>query len=121
MRRFAIWLCAVTSSAVLAYAQEDPPGTTKDDEDVLKAGREDPYTKKAPALMKQAGIVGYGPFPWADFATTDDIERVLGKGRFLWMETDHFRIGLNLKTARWPTDQEKRKYLRDEIKQLRKK
>lgn len=121
MKRLAILLstAAFALAPVTATAQEQ--GTTKDDEDVVKAGREDPYTKNDPALMKRAGIVRYGPFPWADFRTTDDIETVLGKGRFLWMETDHFRIGLNFKTVRWPEDQEKRKHLKAEIKEVRKK
>ncbi|HEX5050858.1 MAG TPA: hypothetical protein VFZ65_03720, partial [Planctomycetota bacterium] len=42
------------------------PGTTKDDEDVVKAGPEDPFTKNDPKAMAALGIVSYGPLPWAD-------------------------------------------------------
>ncbi|MEM7204327.1 MAG: hypothetical protein AAF628_28970 [Planctomycetota bacterium] len=102
----------------LAVAQ--PPGVTKADEDVLKAGTEDPYTKGEPKLMARAGIVRYAPFPWADFKTTADLERVLGEGRFLWVETEHFRIGLNFQSESWPDDRDKRRHLKAEIKALRK-
>lgn len=111
---------AMTFAAAPCLAQTPEPGTTKEDEDVVKAGKEDPFTKQDPELMKQAGIVSYGPFPWADFKTNEDIEVVLGKGRFLWMETEHFRIGLNFKTVSWPEGQDKRKHLKAEIKEIRK-
>ena len=60
------FLFAVACLAMLVTAQQRQPGTTKDDEDVVKAGKEDPFTKQDPELMKKAGIVSYGPFPWAD-------------------------------------------------------
>ncbi|MCA8974958.1 MAG: hypothetical protein KDC98_09565 [Planctomycetes bacterium] len=112
----------VATCLVAACLAQDPEkeNATKDDEDVLKAGREDPFTKQDPELMKEAGIISYGPFPWADFKTSDDIETVLGKGRFLWLETAHFRIGFNFKTVNWPEGQEKRKFLKNEIKEVRK-
>ncbi|MCR9247327.1 MAG: DUF1570 domain-containing protein [bacterium] len=117
MKKTLALLFATLGLVAFAPAQK----TTKDDEDVLKAKKIDPYTKADPALMKQAGIVGYGPFPWADYRTTDDLEAVLGKGRFLWIETEHFKIGYNLKTRPWPEENEKRRYLKKEIKEVRKK
>jgi len=104
-------------------AQEKPPepGTTKEDEDVLKIGLKDPYTGSDPAVMAAAGVVAYGPFPWADFKTTANIDTVLGERRILWMETAHYKIGLSLKSVSWPEDQQKRKALQEELKQLRKK
>ena len=122
-------LLALFSSVVVWFAsglplpaQQPPqPGTTKEDDDVLKAGPKDPYTGQDPAAMAAAGIVRYGPFPWADFKTTTDIDRVLGEGRVLWLETAHFRIGCNLKTLPMPQEQEPRKVLLDQIRTLRKK
>ncbi len=100
---------------------QDPPATGKDDDEIQKAGPKDPYTGGDEKLMQAAGIVAYGPFPWADFKSTTDIDKVLGPGRVLWMETAHFRFGLNLKSAPWPEDQKQRKALQEEIKLLRRK
>ena len=123
MARFLVCLLSCLLATVPVRAQEKPPapGTTKDDEDVLKAGVKDPYTNLDPALMAAAGVVAYGPFPWADFKTTANVDTVLGEKRILWMETAHFRIGLSLKSAPIPEEQQKRKALLEEIKQLRKK
>ena len=105
-----------------AVGQQKPaPGTTKDDDEVLKAGPVDPYTGGDKESMAAAGVVAYGPFPWADFLTTTDIDKVLGERRILWIETAHFRLGSGLKSAAWPEAPEKRKALQEEIRQLRKK
>ena len=114
---FCCWLLA----SVVAQETPKTPGTTKEDEDVLKIGPKDPYTGGDPDLMAAAGVVAYGPFPWADFKTTANVDTVLGERRILWMETAHFRIGLSLKSAPWPESSEKRKALQEEIKLLRKK
>jgi hypothetical protein len=100
---------------------QQKPGTTKDDEDVLKIGPVDPYTGGDAAAMAAAGVVAYAPFPWADHHGTADIDKVLGERRILWMETAHFRFGLTLKSAVWPEDPTKRKALVEEVKALRKK
>lgn len=123
MARFLICLMSCLLATALVRTQDKPPapGTTKDDEDVLKAGPKDPYTNLDPQLMAAAGVVAYGPFPWADFKTTANVDTVLGEKRILWMETAHFRIGLALKSTPVPEDQQKRKALFEEIKQLRKK
>jgi hypothetical protein len=115
---FALFLSGFP--AVLAQVQPPVRGTTKDDDDVLKMGPKDPYTGEDKKLMATAGIVSYGPFPWADFKTTADVDRVLGERRVLWVETAHFRIGLNLKTVSWPESSDQRKALQEEIKQLHK-
>jgi hypothetical protein len=85
---------------------------------LLKKG--DPYTKKDPAMMKKLGVERYGPFPWADHFSTADIDKVLGPDRVIWMETKHFRIGLNLKTGPLPEDPKERKALNKECKALNK-
>ncbi|MFM1871153.1 MAG: hypothetical protein RL398_575, partial [Planctomycetota bacterium] len=114
LRRALCAAAAVVFAAALP-AQKPPKGTTKDDEDVVKAGPKDPYTGKDEALMKAAGVVGYGPFAWADGKTTADVDKVLGEGRVLWMETAHFRLGLNLKSAPLPENSKPKKALLAEV------
>jgi hypothetical protein len=69
--------------------------------------------------MAAAGVVAYGPFPWADQLSTDDVDRVLGERRVLWLETAHFRIGSTLAAAPMPEAQTQRKALLDELRDLR--
>ena len=105
--------------SLMAIAQDKPP--VKDEDEVVKLGPVDPYTGNDPATMAQAGIVAYGSFPWADFHRTEDIDKVLGPKRVLWLETKHFKLGFNLRSIEWPARPEERKALQDEIKLLRKK
>lgn len=100
-------------------AQDKPP--PKDEDEVVKLGPVDPYTGGDKAAMAAAGVVAYGPFPWADFHTTDDVDRVLGERRVLWLETAHFRIGFSMKSIAWPEAAGPKKALQEEIKALRKK
>lgn len=100
-------------------AQDKPPA--KEEDDVSKQSPVDPYTGGDPAAMAAAGIVAYGPFPWADFKRTEDVDRVLGERRVLWVETAHFRLGIGLKAVAWPDDAAAKKALQEEIKALRKK
>ncbi|MCA8966696.1 MAG: hypothetical protein H6838_15925 [Planctomycetes bacterium] len=119
--RTRFWLAVLSTLlfAICGASQERAKGTTKEDEDVLKIGPKDPYTGGDEELMKAAGVVAYGPFPWADFKTTADVDKVLGEGRILWMETAHFRFGLNLKSAPFPEDSKMRKPLQAELKELK--
>jgi hypothetical protein len=113
----------LASAALLLFAAvlpaQDKPG--KDDDEVQKLGPVDPYTGGDATLMAAAGVVGYGPFPWADNHRTEDIDRVLGANRVLWLETAHFRIGFNMKSVAWPEEAAAKKALQEEIKALRKK
>lgn len=113
-----LWLTSLVAGPLLPAQDKPPP---KDDDEIQKLGRVDPYTGGDPAAMAQAGVVAYGPFPWADHVTTADIDRVLGEKRFLWLETAHFRVGSSLLSIGWPEDNEARKQLQDEVKALRKK
>ena len=108
-------LLILVSACVSLSAQK------KDDDEIKKLKKGDPYTKKDPAAMKALGVKGYGPFPWADHHTTADIDKVLGEGRTLWMETEHFRLGFNLKTSPWPEVSAERKACVAECKALNKK
>jgi hypothetical protein len=117
-RMLAAWLALAGATASLP-AQDKPP--VKDDDEVSRLGAVDPYTGGDAAAMALAGVVAYGPMPWADHHTTADVDRVLGAKRFLWLETAHFRIGSSLPSIAWPEDAEARKQLQDELKALRKK
>jgi hypothetical protein len=119
-------LVVLSALALPAAAQGDRPSAGpagqpgKDDDEVLKAGRRDPYTEGDAVAMQAAGIVAYGPFPWADRQSTADVDRVLGEGRILWLETAHFRIGCSLASAPMPVDAEPRRQLGDELARLHK-
>lgn len=105
-------LALLASAAALLPAQEP-----KDDE-VKSITKRDPFTSADPEAMQALGVVGYAPFAWADGLRTTDIDKVLGEDRVLWMETEHFRIGLNLVTSPWPAEAEERKQLREECRLL---
>src|SRR5262249_39078002 len=60
----AVLALAVAGLCAPAQAQEKPqPGTTKNDEDVVKAGTKDPYTDGEPKLMAGARTVPVGRRP----------------------------------------------------------
>src|SRR5262245_8128500 len=112
-------IAATTAFASIAPAQAQAP-SPKDDDEVAKTPV-DPYTGGDLTVLVAGGCVGYGPFPWADGKRTEDIERVLGQGRVLWLETEHFRIGCNLRSGAVPVDAEPRKALFDECHALHQK
>ena len=95
-------------------------GKGKEDDEVART-KLDPYTSGDAALLQQAGHTAYGPFVWSKETRTEDIDRVLGEGRVLWLETAHFRIGCNLRTVAIPEKQVQRKAIHDEVALLRKK
>ena len=107
--------------AAAALPQKEPTSKERDEE-IAKLAPVDPYTGGDAAVMAAAGIVAYGPFPWADNFRTEDVDKVLGQRRLLWLETTHFRIGCSLVSAAIPEDPpEYKKFLAAEIKQLREK
>ena len=107
-------LCALCVAAPVAAQKR------KDDEVKKLSEKGDPYTKEDPKAMAALGVLSYGPFPWADHFSTADVDKVLGPGRVLWMETEHFRIGLNMNTARLPEDGKQKKAVYAECKVLNK-
>lgn len=115
--RLLLLLLAVLSSVGGELVAQDDG---KDDEEIREAGLVDPYTKGDAEWMARAGIVAYDSFPWADGLRTDDVDKVLGEDRVLWLETAHFRIGSTFKSFAWPNDSDKRKALQKEIEELRK-
>lgn len=111
-RTLAVWL--TTASALLAQ------GKAKDDDEIGRTPV-DPFTGGNAALLQAVGHVAYGPFLWSKDTRTEDIDRVLGEGRVLWLETQHFRIGCNVKSVPLPEKQGPRKALLDEVAALKKK
>ncbi len=99
-----------------AFAQDKPE---------LEKWQIDPYTKMDPKAMAKAGILNYGPFPFgnlaADPVTSTDIQKTLSFINIIWMETAHFRIGVELPEWTVPQDSATRKKVRAELTELKKK
>lgn len=91
-------------------AQEKKPGD--------EAFRADPYTGNDPAALAAAGYLRYHPFPFAEGASTEGIEKVLGDFvEMLWVETPHFRIGSSLPEY-LVGEPEERERIRGELERL---
>lgn len=90
-----------------------------DDKDKYKF-REDPYTEEEGA-WEAAGYFGKDKFDWGDGHSTVDIDAALGGAQVVWLETEHFKIGvsLGLYTIDVNSKEEKAK-IREELKELRK-
>ncbi len=109
------------AALALAAAPICPAQKSKGSSALAKVGLEDTFTGKDAAAMARLGVLDYGPLAWADNKRTTDIEKVLGEGRVLWMETEHFKLGSNFGFAGAPKDPKARRLLKDELKRLNKK
>lgn len=110
---------AVAATALLAaglLAQAPPDKQAK--------WRIDPHTKNKPELMQKAGYVNFGPFPFGNIAekvvTSTEIDAYLEYLQIIWIETAHFRIGVNLPAWPVPLDPETRGKIRGELEELSK-
>jgi len=119
LRSLALASCALFAG--VALRAQDPPPAPKDPDEVVKSAKKDPYTNTDEKAMKALGVVAYGPLMWSDNMRTTSIEKVLGEGRILWLETANFLIGTNLATIGIPQDPEARKGVNAELGRLRKK
>jgi len=68
-----------------------------------------PYCHGDPALMKAAGILSHGPFPFGKNDTAK-VDAFLVTSEIRWIETDFFRIGFGLREYKIKTE-EKKKYV----------
>lgn len=102
--------------AAIAPAQAEPGAK----DDFAKLAKKDPFTGGEAKDMAAAGVMAYGSMVWAGGFRTDDVDKVLGAGRILWIETAHFRIGCNLAGAAPPEDAEARKLLGAELARMKK-
>jgi hypothetical protein len=104
--------CAALVLAAVAPAQADK----------LPKWRIDSYTKNKPEALAQLGYVSYGPFEFgtkgAAPALTSTIDDHLEHVQILWIETAHFRIGVDLPEWPVPMDPEFRAKIRRELEQL---
>lgn len=120
-RPVACLLCALLLAA-LATAMLTTTATAQEKPDKLPKWKLDPYTKNKPELLAKAGYVSFGPFAFggqgAGTATTSDIEKSLPFAPILWIETKHFRIGVNLPAWTVPFDPETRAKIRTELERL---
>lgn len=119
-RRAACILCAIGLAALaLANLSETASAQGKNKQPKWKI---DPYTKNDPKLIERAGYVSYGPFDFggvgADAVTTEQIQTSLPYVQIIWIETPHFKIGINLPTYPVPVDLSTRKKLRAELERL---
>ena len=82
----------------------------------------DPYTKNEPKALQQAGYVSYGPFAYggkgAGEASTTDVEKTLPYAQIRWIETAHFRLGVDLPDWTVPMDAATRAKVRGELERL---
>jgi hypothetical protein len=112
--RAACILCgfALLALAAAAAAQEEK----------VPKWRIDPYTKNKPDAIAAAGYVSYGPFPFGAHAdkivTSADVDKRLSYARILWLETKHFRLGINLPDWTVPETPEIKAKIRKELERL---
>jgi hypothetical protein len=88
---------------------------------LLPAQDLDPYTRGTPAAMRRAGYESFGPFPFGPGHDTKAIEEITGRVGFLWVETEHFRLGSSLPEIKPGTYDVGQARLRDELARLQKK
>ena len=97
----------------------------QDEKEKLPKWRIDPYTKNDPELMAKAGYLNYGPFAFGNIAdktvSSKDIADTLEYVPILWIETRHFRLGVELPEWPVPLDPPTRGKIRGELEELQKK
>ncbi|RMH04477.1 MAG: hypothetical protein D6702_03210 [Planctomycetota bacterium] len=126
MRPAVPGLFAAACALLLALAAATPlpaqhPGTggSRPRREQAEPPPPDPYAGDDAEAKARAGIVRYGPFPFADRHGTSKIEEVLGDVPIRWVETAHFKIGSALGPYRIPvTDKKQRARLRAELAEL---
>ena len=108
-------VCLLVAGMVLGglAAQDDPP---RDDAARFAA---DPYTAGDAAAIERAGYARIGHFVFGDRHDTRRIEAELGRLPFVWIETEHFKLGSTLPAQKVPTDKDARRALLDELTALR--
>ncbi|QDV05423.1 hypothetical protein Poly30_09200 [Planctomycetes bacterium Poly30] len=105
-------LCLFFASSAIAQQQG---GGMEEFEEI------DPYTENDPAKFALLGYSQVGSFGWAYGERTENVQATMGGLDFLWVETEHFRIGSSLGTYKIPNDREEKDKLKEEFKQLKKK
>lgn len=116
LTRFLPLLFALLCVHADAIAQKKPK---------LEKWQIDPFTKMDPKAMAKAGILNYGPFRFGNLAdqevSSTDIQKTLPFVNIMWLETEHFRIGVDLPKWSVPQDSKTKKKIRAELTELKKK
>ena len=88
----------------------------------LPKWRIDPYTKNKPEALAKAGYVSFGPFPFGNLGpkeiTNEDVEKTLPYLQIHWIETKHFRLGIELPAWTVPESPELKAKIRKELERL---
>jgi hypothetical protein len=120
-RRAACIACALALAALgsTALAQE-PKAEAR--QDPKQKWRIDPYTKNKPDALEKAGYVSFGPFPFGQHGAkeipSDDVEKTLPYLQIRWIETKHFRLGIDLPAWSVTEDPEVKAKVRKELERL---
>lgn len=76
-----------------------------------------PYCKNSPELLKKAGLIGHGPFPYAA-TNSEDIEKHLSYVKDIyWLESEHFKFATTLPSYLLP--ERERKKIQAELEELK--
>ena len=87
--------------------------------DATEGATTDPYTAGDPTRMAELGYQSFGPLALGSWHGSDDVEKLIGPGRMLWLETEHFLLGSPNQAYRIPADRQQRAKLKRELTELR--
>lgn len=98
------------------------PAQSPSKHDELPKWKIDPFTKNEPQAMAKAGYLNFGPFQFGNVADkptqSKEIEDFLEYIQILWIETPHFRMGINLPEWSVPQEPATVKKVRRELEEL---
>ncbi len=89
-RSLTVFFCATSAST----AQE--PSVAAGAASGTRPRAMDPYTKGVSEDLERAGYCGTGPFALGGHHGTEDVDALIGGGKVCWLETRHFRLGIDL-------------------------
>ena len=79
----------------------------------------DPWTGGDREKAAELGYVQVGSFGWANGERTENVQATMGGLDFVWVETEHFRIGSSLGTYKLPNDRIEKEKLKGEFKEIK--
>lgn len=80
----------------------------------------DPYTRNDPEQLAKLGYASMGPFAWGQGYGTDHIRQAVGAPGMLWVETAHFKLGMDLPRSLVPGESRWRRPFTEELGRLKK-
>ena len=112
------WMLVLCLTALTAHAGAQ---VKQPDGGIEKFKKIDPHTESDPAKFAKLGYVSVGSFGWGEGNRTEDIQEAMGGLDFLWVETEHFRIGSSLGSYKITNDRTERARLKEEFSVFKKK